>query len=157
MGRIVDLLAEVATGADEGVDGLTLSPDAWDRFRADWKDEDIEDALTLVRENLIHIELTDAADSLSARLVEVLGRFGSVAAYREAERGNARISLDVISQLARRVDRLEELLEVFRDGAPPDRRGFDALQSHLANLGIESEMQDPDPPGAPEDAEDEEE
>jgi hypothetical protein len=146
MGRFVDLLAEIATEADEGLDGLTLSPDAWDRFRADWKDEDIEDALTLVRENLIHIELTDAADSLSARLVEVLGRFGSLAAYREAERGNARISLDVISQLARRVDRLEELLEAFRDGAPPDRRGFDALQSHLANLGIETEMQDPEQP-----------
>jgi hypothetical protein len=146
MGRIVDLLAEIATEADEGIDGLTLSPDAWDRFRADWKDEDIEDALTLVRENLIHIELTEAADSLSARLVEELGRFGSVAAYREAERGNARISLEVISQLARRVERLEELLDAFRDGAPPDRRGFDALQSHLANLGIETEMQDPEDP-----------
>jgi hypothetical protein len=155
MGRIVDLLAEIATEADEGVDGLTLSPDAWDRFRADWKDEDIEDALTLVRENLIHIELTDAADSLSSRMVEELGCFGSVAAYREAERGNARISLDVISQLARRVERLEELLGAFRDGAPPDRRGFDALQSHLANLGIEGEMQHPKEPEASEEDEEE--
>lgn len=155
MGRFVDLLAEIATEADEGLDGLTLSPEAWDRFRADWKDEDIEDALTLVRENLIHIELTEAADSLSARLVEVLGRFGSVAAYKEAAGGKARISLDAISQLARRVDRLEELLEPFREGAPPDRRGFDALQSHLANLGIETEMQAPEEPEAS--AEDEEE
>jgi hypothetical protein len=43
------------------------------------------------------------------------------------------------------VDRLEDVLEVFREGAPPDRRGFDALQSHLANLGIESAMK-PEPP-----------
>jgi hypothetical protein len=44
------------------------------------------------------------------------------------------------------VERLEEVLEVFREGQPPDRRGFDALQSHLANLGIESEMKDELPP-----------
>jgi len=136
VGRIVDLLAEIASEAEEGSEGLTLSPDAWDRFRADWRDEDVEDALVLVRENLLQSELTDAADSLSARLVEVLGEFGGVAAYQAAAAGKARIPLDVIGQLVRRVDRLEEVLEVFRDGAPPDRRGFDALQSHLANLGI---------------------
>jgi hypothetical protein len=144
MGRIVDLLTEIAAEAEEGVEGLTLSPDAWDRFRADWSEEDIEDALRLVRENLLQVELTDAADSLSARMVEVLGEFGGVAAYKAAAAGNARISLDVISQVVRRVDRLEEVLEVFREGAPPDRRGFDALQSHLANLGIEPEMIPPD-------------
>jgi len=140
MGRIVDLLGEIAAEAAEGAEGLNLSPDGWDRFRADWSDEDIEDALNLVRENLLQGELLEAADSLSARLVEVLGAFGSVAAYKEAQAGNARISLDVIGHLARRVERLEDVLEVFRDGAPPDRRGFDALQSHLANLGIEPEM-----------------
>jgi hypothetical protein len=144
MGRIVDLLTEIAAEAEEGVEGLTLSPDAWDRFRADWSEEDIEDALRLVRENLLQVELTDAADSLSARMVEVLGEFGGVATYKAAAAGNARISLDVISQVVRRVDRLEEVLEVFREGAPPDRRGFDALQSHLANLGIEPEMTPPD-------------
>lgn len=139
MGRIVDLLAEIASEAEEGSEGLTLSPDAWDLFRADWRDEDIEDALVLVRENLLQSELTDAADSLSARMLEVLGAFGGVAAYKAAAAGNACIPLDVISQLARRVERLEEVLEVFRDGAPPDRRGFDALQSHLANLRIAPE------------------
>jgi hypothetical protein len=36
------------------------------------------------------------------------------------------------------------VLQVFRDSAPPDRRGFDALQSHLANRGIEKEMTSPD-------------
>jgi len=143
MGRIVDLLGEIAAEADEGAHGLHLSPDAWDRFRVDWTDEDIEDALNLVRENLLQGELLDAADSLSARMVEVLGAFGSVGAYEAAQAGNARISLDVIGHLARRVERLEEVLEVFREGAPPDRAGFDALQSHLANLGIESEMKGP--------------
>jgi hypothetical protein len=143
MGRIVDLLTEIAAEAEEGAEGLTLSPDAWERFRADWRDEDIEDALHLVRENLLQGELTDAADSLSARMVEVLGEFGGVAAFKAAEAGSARISLDVIGHLARRVDRLEEALEAFREGKPPDRRGFDALQSHLANRGIESEMRAP--------------
>ena len=146
MGRIVDLLGEIAAEADEGAEGLTLSPDGWDRFREEWSDEEIEDALNLVRENLLQGELLDAADSLSARLVEVLGSFGSLAAYQEAQAGQAKISLDAIGSLARRVERLEEVLEVFREGQPPDRRGFDALQSHLANLGIESEMKDELPP-----------
>ena len=141
MGRIVDFLAEIAAEAEEGGEGLTLSPDGWERFRADWRDEDIEDALHLVHENLLQSELTDAADSLSARMVEVLGQFGSVAGWQQAEKGDARLSLEVIGHLVRRVDRLEEVLQVFRDSSPPDRRGFDALQSHLANRGIETEME----------------
>ena len=36
--------------------------------------------------------------------------------------------------------RLEEILEGYREGSPPDRRGFDALQRRLADVGIESEM-----------------
>lgn len=140
MGRIVDLLGEIAAEADEGPDGLSLSPEAWDRLHADWSDEDIEDALTLVRENLLLGELTDAADSLSARMVEVLGAFGSAGGFAEAAEGNARLPLDVIGHLARRVDRLEELLEEFRDGAPPDRTAFDALQRRLVDRGIETEM-----------------
>jgi hypothetical protein len=140
MGRIVNLLGEIAAEADEGPDGLSLSPDSWDRFRAEWSDEDIDDALTLVRENLMQVELTDAADSLSARMVEVLGALGGAAAFAEAEAGAARFGLDVIGALARRVDRLEEVLEAFREGAPPDRTGFDALQQRLADRGIEPEM-----------------
>src|SRR6185295_13980220 len=108
MGRIVDLLGEIAAEADEGAEGLTLSPDGWDRFREEWSDEDIEDALNLVRENLLQGELMDAADSLSSRLVEVLGAFGSLSAYQQAQAGQAKISLDVIGSLARRVERLEE-------------------------------------------------
>ena len=44
MGRIVDLCGEVAAAADEGAEGLVLSPEAWDRLRGEWSDEDIEDA-----------------------------------------------------------------------------------------------------------------
>ena len=36
--------------------------------------------------------------------------------------------------------RLEEVLEVFREGKPPDRTGFDAFQLRLADVGIEEEM-----------------
>ena len=39
MGRIVDLLGEVAAAADEGPEGLVLSVEDWERFRADWRDE----------------------------------------------------------------------------------------------------------------------
>ena len=50
MGRIVDLCGEIAANADEGPDGLVLPPDAWAKLRADWPDEDIEDALSLVND-----------------------------------------------------------------------------------------------------------
>ena len=36
--------------------------------------------------------------------------------------------------------RLEEILEAYREGSPPDRRGFDALQRRLALIGLESDM-----------------
>jgi hypothetical protein len=140
MGRIADLFGEVAAAAEEGTDGLVLPPEAWDQLRAEWPDEDIDDALGLVRENLLQSELVDAADSLSARLLEVLGAFGEAGAYQRAVAGDARLSLDTIGHLARRVDRLEEILEVFRDGKPPDRRAFDELRRRLADLGIEAEM-----------------
>lgn len=141
MGRIVDLFGEVAAEADEGTEGLVLGPEAWERLRQDWRDEDIEDALTLVHESLLQGELVDSADSLSARLVEVLGAFGAAAAFKEAEAGHGALSLDVIGHLARRVARLEEILAVFRDGAPPDRRRFDELQRRLMDVGIEDEME----------------
>ncbi len=148
MGRIADLFGEVAASADEGPEGLVLPPEEWDRLRADWSDDDIEDALVLVRENLLQGELVDAADSLSARLVELLGEFGDPKRFARCVEGGAALSLDVVGHLARRVDRLEEVLEIFRESAPPDRRGFDALQRRLADRGIEAEMQagpDPDP------------
>jgi hypothetical protein len=142
MGRIADLCSEIAENAEEGPEGLTLSPDLWDRLRDDWEDEDIEDALNVVRETLLNGALVESADSLSARLLEVLGAFGAEAAFKQAEQGKARIPLEAIGQLARRVAHLEEILEAYREGSPPDRRGFDALQRRLALLGIEPDVYD---------------
>ena len=140
MGRIVDLCGEVAAVADEGPDGLVLSVEAWDKLRGDWSDEEIEDALGFVRDSLLQTELVEAADSLSARLVELLGTWGDEKAWAAAALGDVRVPLDVIGQLARRVDRLEELLEAFRDGRGPDRTAFDALRRRLIDRGIEDEM-----------------
>jgi len=141
MGRIVELCGEIAAEAEEGPEGLILHPEAWERLRADWPDEDIEDALGLVQDSLMQSELVESADSLSARLLEVLGAFGEASAFRQAEAGQGVLSVDVIGQIARRVARLEEILEPYREGPPPDRRGFDALQQNLADHGMEEEME----------------
>jgi hypothetical protein len=117
-----------------------LPPADWERFSQDFTDEEIEDALSLVNESLYQSALVEAADSLSARLVELLGGLGEASAFARAEQGQARLSIDVIGQLARRVDRLEEILDALRDTAPPDRRGFEALKRRLADLGLEEEM-----------------
>lgn len=141
MGRILDLCGDIAAAAEEGPEGLILSVDAWDRLRQDWTDEDIEDGLGLVNHSLMQAELVESADNLSARLVEVLGTFGEKGAFGELEKGTARLSVDVIGQLTRRVARLEEVLGSHREGTPPDRRGFDALQRRLADCGLEDEME----------------
>ena len=140
MGRIVDLCGEIAAAAEEGPDGLILPPDVWERLRADWDDEDIDDALGLVHDSLLQAELVESADSLSARLVEVLGRFGDAGEFQKATGDAGSLSFEAIGQLTRRVARLEEVLEAYREGASPDRRGFDALQRRLADHGIEDEM-----------------
>lgn len=140
MGRIADLCGEIAAAADEGPEGLVLPPDAWDRLRGDWSDADIEDGLSFVRDSLWQSELVEAADSLSARLVELLGTWGEAKAWAAAVEGHASISLDVIRQLAHRIDRLEEVLDLFRDQGGPDRRGFDQLQRRLMDQGIEEDM-----------------
>lgn len=141
MGRIVDLCGEIAAAADEGPDGLVLPVEAWDRLRGEWSDEEIEDALGLVRDSLLQSELVEAADSLSARLVELLGSWGEAREWTAAVAGRASVPLDVIGQLARRVDRVEEVLEAFRDDKGPDRRGFDELRRRLIDQGIEEQMQ----------------
>jgi len=141
MGRMVDLCGEVAAAADEGPDGLALSAEAWDRLRADYSDDDIEDALAFVKDSLLQSELVEAADSLSARLVEVLGSWGDAKAWAAAVEGHASVPLDVIGQLARRVDRVEEILEAYRDDRGPDRKGFDELRRRLMDHGIETEME----------------
>jgi hypothetical protein len=150
MGRIVDLCGEVAAAADEGPEGLVLPPDAWDRLRADWPDEDIEDALGFVKDSLLHSELVESADSLSARLVEVLGTWGEARAWAAAVEGHATLPIDVIRQLAHRLERLEEILELCRDQKGPDRSGFDQLQRRLMDQGIEDDMRpDWEKPGEP--------
>lgn len=146
MGRILDLCAEIASEAEEGEEGLVLSPDAWDRFRQDWNDEEIDDALALVKDTLLQGELVEASDSLSARLLDVLGDFGSPEGFKAAVDGQGRISVETLGQLARRVSRLEEVLQVYRDGTPPDRTGFDGLRRQLATYGIEEEMGEDDEP-----------
>jgi len=142
MGRILDLCAEIASEAEEGADGLVISPDAWGRFRQDWNDEDIEDAMALVKDSLLQGELAEAADSLSARMLDVLGEYGTASAFQAAAAGDGRISLETLGQLARRVDRLEETLGLFRDGTPPDRTAFDALRRRLVDHGLEAELGD---------------
>jgi hypothetical protein len=147
MGRILDLCGEIAAEAEDGTEGLALPPEAWDRFRGEWSDEDIEDALALVRDSLLQGELVAAADSLSARLVEILGAYGTSTSFDEAVAGRASLSLEAIAHLARRVDRLEEVLEAHRDWGSPDRRGFDSLRRRLADHGIEREMAGEDDEG----------
>jgi len=140
MGRIADLCGEIAAAADEGPEGLVLPPDVWDRLRGDWSDADIEDGLGFVRDSLLQTELVEASDSLSSRLVELLGTWGEPKAWAAAVEGHASLSIDVIRQLAHRIDRLEEVLELFRDQKGPDRRGFDTLQRRLMDQGIEEDM-----------------
>ena len=156
MGRIVDLCGEIAAVAEEGAEGLVLPPEAWERLRADWDDEDIEDAMGLVNDSLMQGELVESADTLSARMVDALVAFGEDDAFRKAAaQGGAVLSFDVLGQLTRRVARLEEILESFREGSSPDRRGFDSLQRRLADHGIEEEMEAPSEPVQDEDEDEE--
>jgi uncharacterized protein with von Willebrand factor type A (vWA) domain len=140
MGRIVDLCGEVAAVVDQGPEGFVLPTEARERLLTDWSEEDIEDALAFVSESFFQSELVEAADSLSARLLELLGAYGEEKAFDDAAAGEATLSLEEIRQLAHRLDRLEEILDVFRDEAAPDRHGFDALQGRLLDQGIEKEM-----------------
>ena len=140
MGRILDLCGEVAAAAEPGDGGLVLPMEEQERLGQEWSEDEIEDALAIVQESLMQSELVEAADSLSARLVEVLGTWGEAKAWAAAVEGHAAIPVEVIRQLAHRLERLEEVLELFRDQKGPDRRGFDRLQRHLMDQGIEDEM-----------------
>jgi len=141
MGRIVDLCGEVAAVVEEGPEGFVLPIEARERLRADWPDEDIDDALGFVTDSYLQGELVDAADSLSARLVEMLGAYGEEKAFDVAAECTATLGIDEIRQLAHRLDRLEEILDVFRDDGSPDRQGLEALRTRLLDHGIEDEMQ----------------
>jgi len=141
MGRIADLCGEVAAAADEGPEGdYQLSAEAREELRGEWSDADIDDALALVNAQMQQMELVEAADSMSARLLELLGTWGEARAWTAAVEGHASISIDIIRQLAHRLDYLEEILSRCRDQQAPDRRGFDALQRRLMDQGIEDLM-----------------
>ena len=151
MGRIADLCGEVAAAAEQGPEGWDLAPDMWDRLREEWTDDDIQDALGLVTDSLTLAEIVESADSLSTRLVEVLGSYGDARSFKKLEEGEAVIGIETVGQLARRVTRLEEFLQAYREGSAPDRTGFLALQHRLAEYGIEDEL-DADPaPRVPDD------
>lgn len=155
MGRILELCGEVAAEVEEGPEGPVLPPDSWERFRGDFTDEEIEDAVSLVRESLFQGELVEAADSLSARMVDLLGAYGQAEAFAAVQGGRAVLSVETIGQLARRIGRLEEILDVFRSDPPPDRRGFEALRRRLLDLGIEEEMAEDEARSAPDTEDDE--
>jgi hypothetical protein len=141
MGRFADLCGDVAASLEEGVEGLALPPEAWDRFRsADWDEGDIEDAIALVQESLMQTELVDAADSLSARMVDLLASFGGSDGFAKVVAGEARLTVEDVGHLARRVARLEDVLETFRDSAPAPNPAFEELRRRLADHGIEAEM-----------------
>jgi hypothetical protein len=140
MGRFADLLGEIAANADAASGELVLPVESRDSLRQSFSEEEIDDALVMVRESYFQDALVQAADSLSARMVELLGAWGEAKAWRAAVEGHATLPIEVIRQLAHRVDRLEEALETFRDDRGPDRRGFDRLQRRLMDQGIEDEM-----------------
>jgi hypothetical protein len=141
VGRFADLCGEVASEADEGPDGLILPSETLARLReAGWADEDINDALEFVQLTFIQNELVDAADSLSAKLVEILGVYAEEQAFNHAAAGRARLSIEVIGQLARRVAHLERVIGPLRESTPVDRSPIDRLERRLADRGIEEAM-----------------
>jgi len=140
MGRIADLCSDIAAAADEGEDGLVLPADVREKLLEHWSDADIEDALVLVHAQFLQNELVEVADSMSARLLDLLGTWGEARGWKAAVEGHASVSIDDIRQLAHRLDHLEETLELFRDEKGPDRRAFDQLQRRLMDHGIEDEM-----------------
>ncbi len=140
MGRILDLCGEIAAAAEPGDGSLVLPMEEQERLGQDWSEDEIEDALAIVQESLMQSELVEAADSLSARLVELLGAYGDEQAFERAKQTGAPLDLEALGQLSRRIGRLEEILESFRDAPPPDRAGFDSLRRRLLDVGIEAEM-----------------
>jgi hypothetical protein len=140
MGRIVDLLGEVAAAADEGHDGMVLDVEDRERLRDDWDDDDIDDALALVNQSYLNQAVVEIVDNLSSRLVETLGRYGAEDAFQEMVKKGATLDVAQVVHLVRVVGHVEDMLIDLRDDAPPDRSGFDELARRLKDLGIEREM-----------------
>ena len=140
MGRLIELITDVAASADEEGAKLSLPTNDFDRLRDDWGDDEIEDALALA-ETAFHQEaVCEAADSLSARVIEVLGTFADEKRFERCAAPEADLPTETLAQLARSLTYLEEALALVRDAPEPDRTRFDKLLERLANRGIEAEM-----------------
>jgi len=140
MGRIVELITDVAASADEEGANLTLPVGDFDRLRDDWGDDEIEDALALAQTAFHHEAVNEAADSLCARVIEVLGTFADEKRFASCSEPGAPLPLESLANLARSVAYLEEALSLVRDAPPPDLALFNKLLERLANRGIEAEM-----------------
>ena len=139
MGRVADLCGDVAAAAEEGPEGLVLPLEAWDKLRDEWWDEEIEDALGLVKDSCCNG--TRRGGRQPQRASRGAARtWGEAKAWAAAVEGHAAIPLAAIRQLAHRLDRLEEILELYRDRKGPDHRRVDKLQRHLIDQGIEKDM-----------------
>ena len=140
MGRLIELLTDVAASADEQGTSLVLPNGDFDRLRDDWGDDEIEDALAVAQTAFHHEAVNEAADSLCARVIEVLGTFADEQRFLSAADPGAPLPTETLAQLARSVSYLEEALTLVRDAPPPDRTRFDKLLERLMNRGIEEEM-----------------
>lgn len=140
MGRLIELITDVAASADEAGANLTLPPADFDRLRDDWGDDEIEDALALAQTAFHHEAVNEAADSLSARVIEVLGLFADEKRFASTADPDAPLPTETLAHLARSVAYLEEALSLVRDAPPPDNTLFNKLLERLANRGIEDEM-----------------
>jgi len=140
MGRIVELITDVAASADEEGVNLTLPMVDFDRLRDDWGDDEIEDALALAQTAFHHEAVNEAADSLCARVIEVLGTFADEERFKSACEDGAPVPVESLAHLARSVAYLNEALSLVRDAPPPDLARFNTLLERLANRGIEAEM-----------------
>ena len=140
MGRIVELITDVAAAAEEEGVKLSLPVGDFDRLRDDWGDDEIEDALALAQTAFHHEAVNEAADSLSARVIEVLGLFADEKRFAACSAPDALVPVETLAHLARSVNYLEEALSLVRDAPPPDNTLFKKLLERLANRGIEEEM-----------------
>ncbi|MEO5762254.1 MAG: hypothetical protein ABIR28_08075, partial [Vicinamibacteria bacterium] len=84
MGRLIELITDIAASADEQGAALKLPTTEFDRLRDDWGDDEIEDALALAQTAFHHEAVNEAADSLSARVIEVLGAFADEDRFKAA-------------------------------------------------------------------------
>ena len=144
MGRFADLCGEVASEADTGPEGLVLPEEALARLRdSGWVDEDIEDALEFVHATFVQNELIEAADALSAQLVDALSSFDDDARFQAAAAGRGGLSLDALRRLTRGVAHLERVLAPLREDAPVDLTHIDRLARRLVDEGLEAAMKPP--------------